>query len=174
MKLHKSGFTLVEIMIVVAIIALLASIAIPNLERANKLSRWNSEVIKSVNALVTASEMYFGNNGDYPHNLTSLTSATPPYINSDLETACTTNSLGEYYLYCEFYDDNPNRAFLFGVVDTPGRSTFDKFRYVEFMFRFTTVSTCDRGQKCTIECFDGQLIQNDSDVTGVYDCDTTD
>ncbi len=74
--MRKKGFTLVEIMIVVAIIALLAAIAIPNLLSAKRTA--NTAAAKAnVRALSTAAEIYAtGHNGAYPAN----TAALVPYI----------------------------------------------------------------------------------------------
>ena len=82
-KINNSGFTLVEIMIVVAIIALLAAIAIPNLLRA-KISANDALAKGALRTMSTASETFgTANNGNYPGNMTSLTGATPPYVNTD-------------------------------------------------------------------------------------------
>ena len=56
-RIGKKGFTLVEIMIVVAIIALLAAIAIPNLLRARHNAN-ESAAIGSLRTLSTAMESY--------------------------------------------------------------------------------------------------------------------
>ena len=58
-KLHtrKGGFTLVEIMIVVAIIALLAAIAVPNFLRARKRSQ-ATQVLEDLRLIDSAIDQY--------------------------------------------------------------------------------------------------------------------
>lgn len=81
----KKGFTLVEIMIVVAIIALLAAIAIPNLLRARHNAN-ETAAIASLRTISTACESYRAAQTPptYPTALTDLSGATPPYIDSVL------------------------------------------------------------------------------------------
>src|SRR5271155_3149714 len=56
-KSYRRGFTLVEIMIVVAIIALLASIAVPNFLRARKRSQ-ATRILEDLRLLDSATDQY--------------------------------------------------------------------------------------------------------------------
>ncbi|MCM8812021.1 MAG: prepilin-type N-terminal cleavage/methylation domain-containing protein [Candidatus Omnitrophica bacterium] len=81
----SKGFTLVEIMIVVAIIALIAAIAIPNLLRARHNANETS-AIGNVRTLVAALESFRANQTPpaYPADLDELSSADPQYVPDEL------------------------------------------------------------------------------------------
>lgn len=86
MNRNHKAFSLVEILIVVAIIALLAGIAIPNLLRA-KISSNQSAAQATLKTVSTALETYSITNGRYPADTTSLIGAAPPYLNKDYFSA---------------------------------------------------------------------------------------
>lgn len=65
-RITERGFTLVEIMIVVAIIALLAAIAIPNVLRGRTTAN-ESSAIGNLRALLSGLEMYRSVNNAYPN-----------------------------------------------------------------------------------------------------------
>ncbi len=64
-RLSRRGFTLVEVMIVVAIIALLAAIAIPNVLRGRTTAN-ESAAVANMRALMAGVEMFRAVNNVYP------------------------------------------------------------------------------------------------------------
>ena len=78
----KNGFTLVEIMIVVAIIALLAAIAIPNYTRHMQRAR-ATEAVATMSMVRQAMRDYFINNNTH-FNITDLPSTNLGNIDNPL------------------------------------------------------------------------------------------
>ncbi len=78
----RKGFTLVEIMIVVMIIALLAALAIPNLLRS-RVSAQEAAAAGAVKTIVAAQVQYRASHATYT-NLINLDDEDPPYIDGTL------------------------------------------------------------------------------------------
>ena len=77
----ERGFTLIELMIVVAIIAILAGILIPNFVNARAQAQ-TAACESNMRQIATALELYYADNQQYP-TAASMTNVTPALLTSN-------------------------------------------------------------------------------------------
>lgn len=78
-KNRRSGFTLIEILLVVVIIGMLATVVVPRIAKSlGKGER--TKAIADVRGIATQVEAYRMMEGKYPSSLSALTEGSDPYL----------------------------------------------------------------------------------------------
>lgn len=96
-----AGFTLIEILVVVAILAMLAGVAVLQLLRARIVTH-EQLALNSLRLVAKSCQFFFLANARYPDTLNDLGSPTsdPPYLTSDLiGNGTTANKQGYTFTY---------------------------------------------------------------------------
>ncbi len=81
-SIHKKGFTLLEIMAVVGIIALLSAIVIPNI-LAMRIRANDAVAQSTLRTIYSSLQNYMNVHSRYPDSTDDLIGDTPPYLNKD-------------------------------------------------------------------------------------------
>lgn len=81
----KRGFTLVEIMIVVGLVAGLITLAVPNILRSRVVAN-ESAALGNLKAINNACQLYHVNEETYPSSLADMAepAASPPYLDNTI------------------------------------------------------------------------------------------
>ena len=92
---QNNGFTLIELMIVIAIIGILAAIAIPQFSAYRNRS-FNANAMSDIHNIGITQEAYYIDFGEYCSTINVLRGMTPGYWQSDNVYAGTQGSLSSY------------------------------------------------------------------------------
>lgn len=103
-RFTKKGFTLVEIMVVIAIVIILVALAVPNILRSRIVAN-EGAALANMKVINDACQAYHVNAQSYPDSLLSLIEpiSNPPYIDSTLASG---NKQGYQFIYAKVDADH--------------------------------------------------------------------
>lgn len=113
--MKRKGFTLIELMIVIAIIGILAAMAIPNFKKARESAR-EKACYSNIRVILGAVEMYNMDNTAMMDSLAVNSLVSGHYLKSEPskpEKDCTylgNNLSGDGYVYCNIHGDPEGRV----------------------------------------------------------------
>lgn len=84
MQVTRRGFTLIELLVVVLIIGILASIALPQYQKAVDKSRY-ATMVSAARSIAAAQDVYFMNNGTYTTDWDELAISLPKDLPTNSE-----------------------------------------------------------------------------------------
>jgi len=150
---RKKAFTLVEIMVVLAIVSLLASLVIPQMLR----SRMNANEVAAIAAMRHISnscQVYYNNVGPHtypPNGLSDLTApaSNPSYIDLRLAGAIDVANAKQGYYYEYTFIDRETFT-LFGKPSRPNRTGVRRFHIDETGVMTYTTDGTDPGPNSLI------------------------
>ncbi len=125
---HEKGFSLIELLIVVAIILIIAAIAIPNLLRS-RIAANEASAVGSLRTMNTAAVAYSSTYGNgFPPSLAAMGTKTPPSANATcdesqlVDNVLTTGTKSGYTF--TYTPANPNAAAAPGCAAAGDNSYF--------------------------------------------------
>lgn len=110
---NEKGFTLIELMIVIAILGILAAVAIPNFLNARGKAQ-DASALSSLEAVKTALEMYAADNGVYPTLANATGTALSTALGEDFPTNIKLDTTVAGALDYVNSDDNEYRIYARG------------------------------------------------------------
>ncbi len=121
----KKGFTLIELMVVIAIIAILSAIALPSIDKIRARSR-DSKRVAELSQIRLALEHYFNVNNKYPVNINSDSVNSPSFLTTGIMSSVPTDpSSGTYYYasYCPGGGSSASGYHLGAKLEQPNEQT---------------------------------------------------